>query len=173
MLRTPSKFHVFFLTLNTHEIDWGEWLEVTTWPIQHQMKWQRCYKVYIIRTTLSVKDDLCLHYSDGDRRSILYSVQLLVRSAQLFPWCSMMFDDVTWCSMMLYAVLWWSMMISDVLCLRSILGFLFSERTFGVSPIKLFTLDCGWWPNSTRRRMIMIKDTTKENLPPSWLYHSK
>ena len=102
-------------SLNTHEIDWGEWLEVTTWPIQHQMKWQRCYKVYIIRTTLSIKDDFCLHYSDGDRRSILYSVQLLVRSAQLFPWCSMMFDDVLWCSLMFHDVLWCSMMFYDVL----------------------------------------------------------
>ena len=32
-------------------------------------------------------------------------------------------------------------MIYDVLCLKSILGFLLLERTFGVSPV-IFTFDC-------------------------------
>ena len=36
---------------------------------------------------------------------------------------------------MFYGVLWCSMMFYDVLCLKSILGFLLSERTSGVSPV--------------------------------------
>ena len=54
-------------------------------------------------------------------------------------WCSMIFYDVLWCSMMFYDVLWCSMMFYDFLCLKSILSFLLSERTCGVSPVIFWT----------------------------------
>ena len=43
--------------------------------------------------------------------------------------------NLEFCSMMFYDVLWCWMMLCDVLCLKSILGFLFSEHTSGVSPV--------------------------------------
>ena len=55
----------------------------------------------------------------------------------------MMFYDVLWCSMIsmiFYDILWCFMMFYDVLCLKSIFGFLLSEHTFGVSPVIFFDI---------------------------------